>query len=122
MSIIPRVSGILALMYTDVMTVRRHIDVTGPDGESARVLAPVPGLGAIPCRISFAGKDSPIPEEDSNPIQLTPNLICAPDVPIKSGDFITVQRDGREVYSGNIGKPNPYGSSLQTSFRNKEKS
>ena len=122
MGIIPKVSVMLALMYTDRLTVQRYANGTGPDGETVQVLTPVPCLVDIPCRISFAGKDSPIPEDDANPIQLTPNLFCAPDVPLKSGDYITVQRDGREVYAGNIGKPNPYGSSLQVSFQHKDKS
>lgn len=119
MSILPNVSGILSFMYTDRMTVQRYADGTGPDGEDAKVLDPVPVLNDISCRISFNGKDSPSMSQDGNPSDIRPTLICRPDVPLKNGDFVTVRRNGTELYSGNIGRPNPFGSSLQVLFQDK---
>jgi len=117
---LPDVRNVLAKMYTDRMTVRRYPEgVTDEDGAIVSTLepAPVPGLEEICCRISFGSKDSPVISDDKNPVDVQPTLICDPDVPLKSGDYITVTRGGKDVYSGNIGRPNRYGSSLQVLFR-----
>ncbi|MFV0401680.1 MAG: hypothetical protein ACK5LX_13840 [Oscillospiraceae bacterium] len=126
MSILPNVSGILSLMYTDRMTVQRYVPGTGPDGESAKVLQTVPELVDVPCRISLGSKDSPVMTDDANRTDLRPTLICGPKVPLKNADLITVQRlvdkdtgTWVDVYSGNIGRPNLFGSSLQAMFQDK---
>ena len=124
-TLIPDVSNILAKLYTDRMSVQRYPE-GGTDADGAKLTdlqpLPVPGLEDIPCRISFASKDSPIMADDSNPSDIHPSLICRPEVPLKSGDYITVKRNGTQIYAGNIGRPNPYGSSLQVMFRDKGKS
>ena len=128
MSILPIVSGILSLLHTDRMTVQRYVPATGPDGEAARVLQTMPELVDISCRISLGSKDSPVMTDDANGSDVRPTLICGPKVPIKKGDFITVQRlvdkeadTWEDIYSGNIGRPSRYGSSLQAMFQDKEK-
>jgi hypothetical protein len=123
MAILPNVSGILALLYTDTMEVRRYPDgATDEDGAISTDLLPDPvsGLEAVPCRMSLGAKDSPRMSDDANPADVQPVLICRPDVPLKSGDFVTVVRQGTVIYSGNIGRPSLYGSSLQVLFRDKE--
>lgn len=127
MSILPDVSTILARMYTDRMSVQRYQPATGPDGETAEVLTPVPDLVDIPCRLSLGAKDSPAMTDDDNPSDVQPTLICRPQVPLTEGDFITVQRlvdkaagTWADIYAGNIGRPGIYGSSLQALFRDKD--
>lgn len=129
MALLPNVSDILAKMYTDRMFVQRDTDGRGPDGEVRQELRPVPELDGTPCRLSLGGKDSPVMSDDANPADVQPTLICRPRVPLKSGDFITVRRlvdesSGvwEDIYSGNIGRPSCYGSSLQAIFRDKEPS
>lgn len=126
MGILPDVSGILGMMYTDRMMVQREVPDIGSDGEVASVLHSVPELADVPCRISLGSKDSPAMSDDANQTDIRPTIICRPDVPLKNGDFITVQRlvdkiadTWADVYSGNIGRPNRYGSSLQAMFQDK---
>ena len=127
--VLPNVSGVLAFMYTDRMTVKRYQPATGPDGEAAEFLGGVPELTDIPCRLSLGAKDSPLMTEDGNPTDVQPTLICRPEIQLRSGDFIIVQRltdatSGiwRDIYSGNIGRPNLYASSLQVMFQDRGKS
>jgi hypothetical protein len=116
MSLIPDLTGILAELYDDRMDVRRYIEARDADGNTQTLLEPVPELVGVPCRISFPGRDSPAAEADGNPTEVQPLLFCTPDIPLKSGDFVTVTRDGGEVYSGRVGRPNVYRNSLQTLF------
>jgi hypothetical protein len=119
MGLIPNLQGVLQKLYTDRMDVQRQTSGKDADGNTETVLNPVPELTGIPCRLSFSTPDSPVMTADGNPTDIQPLLICAPDVPIKSGDFVTVTRDGADVYSGHIGRPNPYQNSLQVLFRDK---
>ncbi len=109
----------LSLLYTDVMDVRRYKKGTDADGNAETALDPESVLSGVRCRISFTTMDSPVIGSDTNPTDVMPELFCAPDVPLLSGDFITVTRDGGEVFSGHIGRPVPYPSHLQALFRDK---
>ena len=119
MTITLDVSGVLAALYTDRMTVCRYTNTADGDGALVSALDPAPVLEDVPCRVSFNNKDSPVISGDGNSTDIQPVLFCRPDVPLKSGDFVTVTRLGSEIYSGHIGRPNPYGSSLQVMFRDK---
>jgi hypothetical protein len=119
MGLMPDLQGVLSKLYTDLMDVQRYNSDKDADGNTVAVLNPVPELTGIPCRLSFSTPDSPVMAADGNPTDTQLLLICAPDVPLKSGDFVTVTRDGAAAYSGNIGRPNPYQNSLQVLFRDK---
>lgn len=123
----PDVRKQLAMLYTDRMTVKRYASGKDEDGATRKELESVPEMQDIPCRISFQGRDEPRRSDDGNPTEVQPLLICAPDVPLRSGDFVTVTRPGRggdiqQVYAGNIGRPNPYANSLQVQFLDEEPS
>lgn len=113
---VPNVSTVLALLYTDRMTVYHYHGTTDADGALCTTLDTVPILKDIPCRVSFSQKDSPATSDDRNPTKQRPLLICDIEVPLRRGDFIMATRREKEICSGRIGRPNPYGSSQQALF------
>ena len=119
---LPNVSAILAELYTDRMTVRRYRTRTDADGAVSTELDYEPALEDIPCRVSFGAKDNPRASGDKNSTELTPTLFCGPGVPLLRGDYVVVMRKGQEICSGRIGRPNPYGSSLQVQLYFEEES
>jgi len=123
-SILPNVSKILALMYTDVMTVSRLPENAGIDENGAVIVNAEPEIiyAGIPCRLSLGAKDTPDMSDDANPAEVRPVIICRPNIRLASGDFVRVLRNGEIIYSGHIGRPNPYGSSIQVQFLDKENS
>ena len=119
---LPSISGVLEQMYTDQMTVHRYRQETDPDGALVVVLDSVPVLEDVPCRVSYTSKDSPSVAGDKNPVSQRLTLFCRPEIPLQSGDFVTVRRGDTEIYAGRIGKPSRYGSSLQTILQQEDNS
>ena len=115
MSIIPDVKSIFSVLYEDKMTVFRYEQSETEYKTVEDRLKEVPSLTDVPCRISFASKDYADVPEYGNMTKFNPVLFCAPDVDLRSGDYVELNRFGR-IYKGRLGEPAIYRNSLQVNI------
>lgn len=81
------------LLYTDRMTVLRHVEVENEDGTTGIELPDPALLEHVPCRISYVSDDSSDKgEEDRNSLHKTIKVFCKPDVGVQKGDKLVLLR------------------------------
>ena len=80
-------------LYTDRMTVLRHVEVENEDGTTGIELPDTALLEHVPCRISYVSNDSSDKgEEDRNSLHKTIKVFCKPDVDVQKGDKLVLLR------------------------------
>ena len=80
-------------LYTDRMTVLRHVEVENEDGTTGIELPDPALLEHVPCRISYVSDDSSDKgEEDRNSLHKTIKVFCKPDVDVQRGDKLVLLR------------------------------
>ena len=80
-------------LYTDRMTVLRHVEVENEDGTTGIALPDQALLEHVPCRISYVSDDSSDKgEEDLNSLHKMIKVFCKPDVDVQKGDKLVLLR------------------------------
>lgn len=80
-------------LYTDRMTVLRHVEVENEDGTTGIELPDPALLEHVPCRISYVSDDSSDKgEEDHNSLHKTIKVFCKPDIDVQKGDKLVLLR------------------------------
>lgn len=80
-------------LYTDRMTVLRHVEVENEDGTTGIKLSDPALLEHVPCRISYVSDDSSDKgEEDRNSLHKTIKVFCKPQVAVQKGDKLVLLR------------------------------
>lgn len=80
-------------LYTDRMTVLRHVEVGNEDGTTGIALPDPALLEHVPCRISYVSDDSSDKgEEDLNSLHKMIKVFCKPDVDVQKGDKLVLLR------------------------------
>lgn len=107
-------SDLLEGLYTDLLSIQRHVEVSNEDGTTGIQITTV--ATDIDCRISFqyGGRDMARSfEVDRNPIDLSAKVFCDQDVDVRKGDILRVERRGSDqrafaVYKGIANMPFHY--------------
>lgn len=80
-------------LYTDRMTVLRHVEVENEDCTAGIELPDPALLEQVPCRISYVSDDSSDKgEEDRNSLHKTIKVFCKPAVDVQKGDKLVLLR------------------------------
>lgn len=114
----------ITYMYSDKMTIVRHVEVDREDGTTDTVVDPSTQLKDIPCRISTLKQDEKdLVNWDVDETYATVKIFLSPDIRVHKGDEIIADRyiNGVKVqsYKGNAGDPMVY--DLAQEFRLLEK-
>ncbi len=114
----------ITYMYSDKMTIVRHVEVDREDGTTDTVVDPSKQLKDIPCRISTLKQDEKdLASWDVDETYATVKIFLSPDIRVHKGDEIVADRyiNGEKVqsYKGNAGDPMVY--DLAQEFRLLEK-
>lgn len=98
-----RFRKLLNPMYTDRMTVLRHVEVENEDGTAGIELQEPALLTGVPCRISYVADDSSDKsEQDRNSLHKTIKVFCASDVDVHKGDELVLTIVRGEGLSTNV--------------------
>lgn len=114
----------ITYMYSDKMTIVRHVEVDREDGTTDTVVDPSKQLKDIPCRISTLKQDEKdLASWDVDETYATVKIFLSPDIRVHKSDEIVADRyiNGEKVqsYKGNAGDPMVY--DLAQEFRLLEK-
>lgn len=114
----------ITYMYSDKMTIVRHVEVDREDGTTDTIVDPSTQLKDIPCRISTLKQDEKdLVNWDVDETYATVKIFLSPDIRVHKGDEIIADRyiNGVKVqsYKGNAGDPMVY--DLAQEFRLLEK-
>ena len=114
----------ITYMYSDKMTIVRHVEVDREDGTTDTIVDPSTQLKDIPCRISALKQDEKdLASWDVDETYATVKIFLSPDIRVHKGDEIIADRyiNGVKVqsYKGNAGDPMVY--DLAQEFRLLEK-
>jgi hypothetical protein len=106
--------AIISKLYSDKMSITRLQEVVGADGTTNVIESDEPLYKDIACRISFSSVDNPDGITDSNnPQHLQIKVFCDPNIDVKKGDTLVVERfneDGSSLasYKGTANLPLSY--------------
>lgn len=114
----------ITYMYSDKMTIVRHVEVDREDGTTDTIVDPSMQLKDIPCRISALKQDEKdLVNWDVDETVATVKIFLSPDIRVCKGDEIIADKyiNGVKVqsYKGNAGDPMVY--DLAQEFRLLEK-
>ena len=121
----------LKRLFTDRMTLWRGASRIDGDGATLLFWEEAPLAAEVPCRLSYRGRsfapgsDEPKPGRGENPVAMQPMIICAPDAPVRSGDYVAVTRcvgGVKTTVKGWAGAPMLYAGSMQFRLAGKEAS
>lgn len=105
-----RVRKALEGLYTDVCDVVERRDYVDPKTKITRKNQEVKVYENLPCRISFETVKAASETESASNVEQSVKLFVSPDVDIKSGSKVIVNRGGNIVEYSASGEPAVYSS------------
>lgn len=105
-----RVRKAVERLYTDVCDVVERRDYVDPKTKITRKNQEVKVYENLPCRVSFETVKAASETESASNVEQSVKLFVSPDVDIKSGSKVIVNRGGNIVEYSASGEPAVYSS------------
>lgn len=114
--------NILALMYSDKLTVKRHTATVAADGTTKPSINPTAVVENVACHISFKSDDETATTDNSFPIYLPIKVFADASVDIQKGDILIADKIGDDgsvvaTYTGTATKPLQFISHQEVMFK-----